>query len=73
MKSISLHPNPIFERESWQSLNGEWDFGFCKKNPYEEKAQSGERNIFPPSVGFGLLCCLRSKDGLYQSRCKAWR
>ena len=31
MKSISLHPNPIFERESWQSLNGEWDFGFCKK------------------------------------------
>ena len=23
MKSISLHPNPIFERENWQSLNGE--------------------------------------------------
>ena len=31
MKSISLHPNPIFERENWQSLNGEWDFGFSKK------------------------------------------
>ncbi len=22
----SLHPNPIFERKNWQSLNGEWDF-----------------------------------------------
>lgn len=31
MKNISLHPNPIFERENWQSLNGEWDFGFSKK------------------------------------------
>ena len=31
MKSISLHPNPIFEREGWESLNGEWDFGFSKK------------------------------------------
>ena len=31
MKSISLHPNPIFERDNWQSLNGEWDFGFSKK------------------------------------------
>lgn len=31
MKSISLHPNPIFERENWQSLNGEWYFGFAKK------------------------------------------
>ncbi|MGN0457845.1 MAG: glycoside hydrolase family 2 protein [Eubacterium sp.] len=31
MKNISLHPNPIFERDNWQSLNGEWDFGFNKK------------------------------------------
>lgn len=31
MKDISLHPNPIFERINWQSLNGEWDFGFSKK------------------------------------------
>ena len=31
MKSISLHPNPIFERDNWQSLNGEWNFGFSKK------------------------------------------
>lgn len=31
MKSISLHPNLIFEREGWESLNGEWDFGFSKK------------------------------------------
>lgn len=31
MKKISLHPNPIFEREDWQSLNGEWDFGFSPK------------------------------------------
>ena len=31
MKSISLHPNPIFERDNWQRLNGEWDFGFSKK------------------------------------------
>ena len=30
MKNISLHPNPIFERDNWQSLNGEWDFGFNK-------------------------------------------
>ncbi len=24
------YPNPQFERENWQSLNGEWDFGFKK-------------------------------------------
>ena len=24
------YPNPQFERKSWQSLNGEWDFGFKK-------------------------------------------
>lgn len=22
------HPNPIFEREAWQNLNGEWDFAY---------------------------------------------
>ncbi len=27
----SFHPNPQFEREEWESLNGEWDFGFQKK------------------------------------------
>lgn len=24
------YPNPQFERENWQSLNGQWDFGFKK-------------------------------------------
>lgn len=24
------YPNPQFERKNWQSLNGEWDFGFKK-------------------------------------------
>lgn len=27
----SFHPNPQFERKDWESLNGEWDFGFQKK------------------------------------------
>lgn len=27
---FSSHPNPQFERESFISLNGEWDFGFSK-------------------------------------------
>ncbi len=27
----SNHPNPQFERENIQSLNGKWDFGFSKK------------------------------------------
>ena len=27
----SFHPNPQFEREEWESLNGEWDFGYQKK------------------------------------------
>lgn len=26
----SEYPNPQFERSDWQSLNGEWDFGFKK-------------------------------------------
>lgn len=26
----SEYPNPQFERKNWQSLNGEWDFGFEK-------------------------------------------
>lgn len=26
----SNHPNPQFEREKWESLNGKWDFGFKK-------------------------------------------
>lgn len=29
----STHPNPQFERESWESLNGEYDFGFQKETP----------------------------------------
>lgn len=28
--NVSTHPNPQFERGTWQSLNGEWDFGFKK-------------------------------------------
>lgn len=24
------HPNPIFARDNWQSLNGSWDFGYKK-------------------------------------------
>lgn len=28
---ISHHPNPQFERENWQSLNGEWQCGFKKR------------------------------------------
>lgn len=32
MSSInSNHPNPQFEREDWEILNGMWDFGFQKK------------------------------------------
>ena len=27
------HPNPQFERDDWQCLNGEWDFGFKKAVP----------------------------------------
>lgn len=44
MKSISLHPNPIFERDNWQSLNGEWDFGFSQKAVINYKFLS-EQNI----------------------------
>lgn len=29
-KDLSRHPNPQFERESWISLNGSWDFGFLR-------------------------------------------
>ena len=43
MKSISLHPNPIFERENWQSLNGEWDFGFSKKAVKDYKFLSEQK------------------------------
>lgn len=32
--TYSKHPNPIFEREHFEILNGEWDFGF-------QKAKSG--------------------------------
>lgn len=35
MTNISKHPNPQFERENWQSLNGEWDFGFKKKRGFK--------------------------------------
>lgn len=31
MERFSTHPNPIFEREGWESLNDVWDFGFNKK------------------------------------------
>lgn len=30
MENFSDHPNPQFERKEWQSLNGQWDFGFEK-------------------------------------------
>ncbi|MGN0570396.1 MAG: glycoside hydrolase family 2 protein [Candidatus Fimenecus sp.] len=45
MKSISLHPNPIFERENWQSLNGEWDFGFSKKAIKNYKSLSEQKAL----------------------------
>ena len=35
------YPNPQFERSDWQSLNGEWDFGF-KKAVREYKFSSDE-------------------------------
>lgn len=30
MDNITKHPNPQFYREKWESLNGEWQFGFKK-------------------------------------------
>ena len=30
MDIFSNHPNPLFEHEKWQSLNGQWDFGFTR-------------------------------------------
>ncbi len=45
-----------------------WDI--ARKIRMKEKAQSGERNIFPPSVGLSVLCRLRSKDGLHRPDAK---
>ena len=30
MELFTDHPNPQFARKNWQSLNGQWDFGFKK-------------------------------------------
>lgn len=51
MNGFSTHPDPQFERENWQSLNGTWDFGF-------EKA--GLRNSF--SKGAALAESIRNKQ-----------
>lgn len=31
------YPRPQFRRDSWQSLNGEWEFGFGDKQNYDRK------------------------------------
>lgn len=31
------YPRPQFQRDSWQSLNGEWDFGFGEKQSFDKK------------------------------------
>lgn len=42
MTSFSNSPNPQFERKSWLSLNGEWDFGFQKaKHSYKFSKDAG--------------------------------
>ena len=33
MENVINHPNPQIQRENWQSLNCEWDFGFKKAVP----------------------------------------
>ena len=33
MENVINHPNPQVQRENWQSLNCEWDFGFKKAVP----------------------------------------
>ncbi len=43
--NLSTHPNPQFEREQWQSLNGEWDFGFLKAKKTRCKFMSTEEII----------------------------
>lgn len=40
--NLSMHPNPQFERENWQSLNGEWDFGFLKAKKTRYKFMNAE-------------------------------
>lgn len=42
--NLSFHPNPQFERKSFVSLDGEWDFGFTKAVPGVFKfSQDSER------------------------------
>ena len=31
------YPRPQFRRDIWQSLNGEWEFGFGDKQNYDRK------------------------------------
>lgn len=51
------YPNPQFERADWQSLNGEWDFGFKKAVPgfrfsADERAavKIHEKNRYPFTI-----------------------
>lgn len=66
MNSFSDHPNPQFERADWQSLNGEWDFGFMKARrgftfsagkAFAEKIRS--KNDFPYTIHVPF--CLESE------------
>lgn len=40
---IASHPNPQFARENWESLNGQWDFGFQKRSPGFKFSKDGAR------------------------------
>ena len=37
MNMRNEYPRPQFRRESWQSLNGEWEFGFGEKQSFDRK------------------------------------
>lgn len=62
----SEHPNPQFERNCWQNLNGEWDFGFKKVrfgfkfSDNEERALKYCRNTKYP-YKINVPFCIESK------------
>ena len=45
------YPRPQFRRDIWQSLNGEWEFGFGDKQNYDRKI-----NV-PFSYQIGIASC----------------
>lgn len=47
---LKEHPRPDFQRETWQNLNGLWDFRFDPKNSGEREQWYNKQQIFDKKI-----------------------